>query len=596
MINNGWYGGSMKTQSIMKETPKTHGLKNNVSLYISKSHASSRINKTGSWRFARPIYENKTAPCSASCPAGNYIPKVVMPLSMGNHPAAFRALIQENPFPATCGRVCFHPCESACNRGFQDQPVAFRCVERFIGDKAISDLFPLDIKSLPANGKKVAILGAGPAGLSAAYFFTRLGFTCEIYESTDRPGGVMQWGIPSHRLPKSILNHEIDRILNMGVKIHYNHPLDGEFMTSAPRNYDAVFISPGLSVPLTMGIEGEAHIQQGLSLLMDIQQKKIAPKQGRVAVIGGGNTAIDVARSLKRLGADPVIVYRRRKQDMPAFGEEIRETEKEGIKILELKSPVAVKKTADGMILKVITMSPASDKGDDGRTRVIPVENATEAMVFREVYSGIGAVRHDAWHPGKDESPIRLDHVKFALQKIPTLYGGDCVNSIQSVTHAIASGKEAAIALSAFFNFGIEAVQETVDTCRVGTGNALSMEIYLHGQRENDSTHVVKDTEINRDYFTSTPRIDPGHIPHESAVTSFDEVEKSYTEAQVMAEIHRCYQCGFCNECENCRIFCPEISITRQNGKKVIDLDYCKGCGVCSVECPRNAITMKEEQ
>ncbi len=586
----------MESQSIVKEKPKVHGLKNNVSLYISKSHTSSRINKTGSWRFARPVYENKIAPCSASCPAGNHIPKVVTHLSMGNHHAAFRALIQENPFPATCGRVCFHTCESACNRGSQDQAVAFRCLERFIGDKAISDTFSLDIASLPVNGKRVAILGAGPAGLSAAYFFTRLGFSCEIFESTDRPGGVMQWGIPSHRLPKSILNHEIDRIFNMGVKIHYNHSLDAEFIALAHHNYDAVFISPGLSVPLTMGIEGEAHIHQGLALLMDIQQKIMGPKQGRLAVIGGGNTAIDVARSLKRLGADPVIVYRRRKQDMPAFDEEIWETEKEGIDILELKSPVAVQETAEGLLLKVITMSPVAEKDGDGRTRVIPVENITETMVFSEIYSGIGAACHDAWHLENHASTICLDHVKFDAHKIPILYGGDCVNSTQSVTHAIASGKEAAISLSAFFNSGIDMVQKTVDNCRVGAGKALSMEIYLNGQRKNDSSHVVVDTEINRDYFTSAPRIDPGHILPETAVTSFDEVEKSYTEEEAMAEAQRCYQCGFCNECDNCRIFCPEISITRQNGKKVIDLDYCKGCGVCSVECPRNAITMKEEK
>jgi len=588
----------MESQANVIEKLKTHRLKNNVSLYISKSHTSSRINKTGSWRFARPVYENKTAPCSASCPAGNHIPKVVMHLSMGNHSAAFQALIQENPFPATCGRVCFHTCESACNRGSQDQAVAFRCLERFIGDKAISDVFSLDIASLPAKGKKVAILGAGPAGLSAAYFFTRLGFSCEIFESTDKAGGVMQWGIPSHRLPKSILNHEIDRILNMGVKIHYNHPLDTEFMASAQHHYDAVFISPGLSVPLSMGIEGEAHIHQGLALLMDIQQKTMGPKQGRVAVIGGGNTAIDVARSLKRLGADPVIVYRRRKQDMPAFDEEIRESEKEDIEILELKSPVAVQKTAEGLILKLITMAPVAEKGDDGRTRVVPVENTMETMVFSEVYSGIGATLHDAWNPAPapTDSTICLDHVKFDFKEIPLIYGGDCVNSVQSVTHAIASGKEAAIALSAFFNSGIETVQKTVDTCRVGAGKALSMEIYLNGQRENDSSHVVVDTEINLDYFTSEPRIDPGHILPETAVTSFDEVEKSYTEAEAMAEAQRCYQCGFCNECDNCRIFCPEISIIRQNGKKVIDLDYCKGCGVCSVECPRNAITMKEEK
>ena len=585
----------MESQAIVKEESKTHGLKNTVSLYISKSHSSSRINKTGSWRFARPFYENKTAPCSASCPAGHHIPKVVMHLSKGNIHAAFRALIQENPFPATCGRVCFHTCESACNRGAQDQAVAFRCLERYIGDRAISNAFSLDAKSLDAGDKKIAILGAGPAGLSAAYFLTCLGFSCEIFESTSRAGGVMQWGIPSHRLPKSILNHEIDRVVSMGVKVHYDHSFDAQFLTQAQDHFDAVFISPGLSIPLTMGIEGEVHINQGLELLMNIQQKIVPPKKGRVAVIGGGNTAIDVARSLKRLGADPVIVYRRRKQDMPAFPLEIMEAEKEKIKILELKSPVAVQKTADAFLLTVVTMAPVTEKDVNGRTRVVPVENTTQTMVFSEIYSGIGAALHDTWQPDTTDPGINLDHVKFNFKEIPILYGGDCVNPVQSVTHAIASGKEAAIALSTYFKSGFDTIQKTVDTCRVGVGKALSMEIYLRGERSQNSNHVVTDVEINRDYFTSEPRIGPEHVLPETAVTSFVEVEKTFTEKEAMAEAQRCYQCGFCNECENCRIFCPEISITRQNGKKVIDLDYCKGCGVCSVECPRNAITMEEE-
>ncbi|SMC60175.1 NADPH-dependent glutamate synthase beta chain [Desulfocicer vacuolatum DSM 3385] len=591
----------MESQAMIKDKPTFQGLTNNVSLYISKSHASSRINKTGSWRFARPVYENKTAPCSASCPAGNYIPKVVMHLSKENIHGAFRALIQENPFPATCGRVCFHTCESACNRGSQDQAVAFRCLERYIGDMAITENFPLDAKSLAAGNAgniKVAILGAGPAGLSAAFFLTRLGFSCEIFESTDKAGGVMQWGIPSHRLPKSVLDHEIQRIVNMGIKIHYNHSLDAEFMTTAHHSFGAMFISPGLSVPLTMGIEGESHIHQGLQLLMDIQTKDMPLKQGRVAVIGGGNTAIDVARSLKRLGADPVIVYRRRKQDMPAFAQEIVDTEKEGIEIIELKSPVAVQKIDKGFILNLVSMAPVTEKGNDGRTRVMPVDNTPETMIFSEIYSGIGATLHDSWKADADapESAIKLDHVDFHLKDIPFLYGGDCVNDVQSVTHAIASGKEAAIALSAYVDSGIDSVKKTVDICRLGAGKALSMEIYLQGERRLNSDHVVTDTEINLDYFTSTPRIEPGHIPLKTSVTSFKEVEKTFTREAAMAEALRCYQCGFCNECENCRIFCPEISITRQNGKKMIDLDYCKGCGVCSVECPRNAITMEEEK
>ncbi len=586
----------MESQTVVKEKPAIQRLKNNVSLYISKSHASSRINKTGSWRFARPVYENKTAPCSASCPAGNYIPEVVMRLSNGDVRGAYRSFIKENPFPATCGRVCFHTCETACNRKGQDQSVAIRCLERYVGDRAMMADFPLDAPSVPGTGKKIAVLGAGPAGLSAAYFLTRLGIACEIFESTDRAGGVMQWGIPAHRLPKPVLNHEIENILKLGIKIHFNHALDAAFLSTAHKDFDGIFVSPGLSIPLTMGIDGESHIKEGLQFLMDIQRGTVLPQKGRVAVIGGGNTAIDVARSLKRLGTDPIIVYRRRKQDMPAFEEEILEAQREGVEILELKSPVGVEKTARGLELKVVTMKPVAEKGSDGRTRVIPVDDTMETMVFNNIYSGIGATLHGAWEPADTDMKITFANIKFDLKDIPFVYGGDCVNPVQSVTHAIASGKEAALALAVFFKDGINKVEETLDTCRVGKGDALSMEIYLKGKRKENAGHVVTEGEINRDYFTSIPRIEPGHMMPETAVTTFDEVEKTFTEQQALEEAERCYQCGFCNECENCRIFCPEISITRQKGKKVIDLDYCKGCGVCSVECPRNAITMEEEK
>ena len=343
----------MESQAVVKKIPKPGRLKNNVSLYISKSNKSSRINKTGSWRFARPIYENKTAPCSAACPAGNNIPKIEMHVSRGEFTRAFRALMMENPFPATCGRVCFHTCETACNRSSQDQPLSIRCLERFIGDMALAENFKSNIKPLQANGKSVAILGAGPAGLSAAYFLSILGFACEIFEATDRPGGVMQWGIPSYRLPKSVLNHEIDRIIKMGARIHFNQCLDAACIESAHQHHDGLFISPGLSLPLTMGIEGEEYVAQGLELLMEVQQNDSPVKKGRVAVIGGGNTAIDVARTLKRLGADPVIVYRRRKQDMPAFEEEIDAAEREGIEILELRSPVMIGKQGENLSLTV---------------------------------------------------------------------------------------------------------------------------------------------------------------------------------------------------------------------------------------------------
>ncbi len=585
----------MDSQTIPTPDIPIERLKNTVSLYISQSNKSSRINKTGSWRFARPIYRNKNAPCSVACPAGNYIPQVAMHLSMGNVQQAFNTLITENPFPATCGRVCFHTCESACNRNDQDQPVAIHCLERFVGDMAISEEFPITPPDRYLD-KRVAIVGAGPAGLSAAYFLALLGIKSKIFESTDRPGGIMQWGIPGHRLPRNVLNYEIKRILELGVEIEYNCPVDPALFSRLQTEFDAVFAGPGLSVPLTLGIPGEDLVQDGLAFLKSVQAGQTPCVKGRVAVIGGGNTAIDVARTLKRSGADPVIVYRRRQQDMPAFGEEIEETLAEGIEIMALLSPVSVRKEGDQLTLELVAMTPATgDTATDsqGRTRVVPVEGEGRMLYVAGVYSGIGAACHEVWQPaGQGVFP----QISMALENCPVVYGGDVVNPVQSVTHAIASGKAGAMALCTLFKEGPEAVEHALAACRVGNGEALSMERYGNGPRALVHDQVVAAQNINTDYFPHEPRTAPGRELPAVAVTTFDEVEKTFTPDLALTEVMRCYQCGFCNECGNCRIFCPENAVSRCNGGKEIDLDYCKGCGVCSIECPRNAITMEEEK
>lgn len=577
------------------ETTLKRKLTNTVSLFVSRSLTSSRVNKTGSWRFARPVYINKTAPCTSVCPAGNTIPRIEMHMSRGEVKEAFDAIMMENPFPAICGRVCFHTCEGACNRAGQDNAIAIRCLERFIGDTAVSNDYGLSMPLLPSNGKTIAIIGAGPAGLSAAYFMTRLGFACEIFESTAEPGGVLRWGIPSYRLPKDILKKEIDRILALGVAIHYNHQMTPVFIDDARKRFDGVFIGSGLDQALSMGIQGESLVRDGLELLMDIQTGAVSEKSGKIAVIGGGNTAVDVARSLKRLGADPVIVYRRRKEDMPAFGHEILATEAEGIEILELMSPLSVE-SRDGSLVLTVQKMAVGKTGDDGRTSVTPVTGSTEALVVDQVFSGIGATLSDAWTTRKTSDMIRLSHVSMEFGEMPVLAGGDVVNTVQSVADAIASGKQAAIALHAFVEKGRQGIDDAMETCRIGDGNSLSMETWLSDAGPSRDRYVVTEKDINRDYFPETSRTEPEVLPPELAAASFAENEKAYSEAEAVDEAGRCYNCGYCNECDNCRIFCPEISIIRQEGDKVVDMDYCKGCGVCFVECPRSAISMEEEK
>ena len=569
-----------------------------ISLFISMSSTTSRINKTGSWRFARPRYQDKTAPCSAACPAGVDIPRIECAVAQGQVEEAWDTYMIENPFPSVCGRVCFHTCESACNRSRLDQPVSINRLDRFVGDGALGRDWRTSFKSHPPNGYKVAIVGGGPAGLSAAYFLSRLGFRCEIFEKKKELGGVLHWGIPAYRLPKEILQQEIQRITDMGVKIHCGNPVNVEDLNHLKTAYDAVFLSLGLGRSLSMDIPGCQYMSDGPALLEAIQNGERPAVRGEVAVIGGGNTAVDVTRSLIRLGAQPVILYRRRRQDMPAFEHEIDVAEAEGARIVELVSPLAIEPSGGGFNIQLGAMKTA-EIDSDGRTSVVQDGDRTTTMTFSSVFAGIGADVSEAWHrPDGDDSSswMHLSHCSLKFKGTPIVYGGDPVMPVKSVTDAIASGKQAAIALHAFFDDGMNAVSTALDRSRVGTGPALSIERYLGGERRLRDDHVVAAQEINTDYFEETERESVSQLPVDQARGTFCEIESTMSTEKATKEAGRCYQCGLCNDCDNCRIFCSEVSIEMLNGKRTIDLDYCKGCGVCVTECPRSAMIIEEER
>jgi NADPH-dependent glutamate synthase beta subunit-like oxidoreductase len=569
-----------------------------ISLFISRSSTTSRINKTGSWRFARPRYQDQTAPCSAACPAGVDIPKIERAVAEGRIEQAWQTYMEENPFPSVCGRVCFHTCESACNRGRLDQPVNINRLDRFIGDAFPEQGRREGRTALPSNGRRVAICGSGPAGLSAAYFLTRLGFACEIFESRSQPGGVLYWGIPAYRLPKAVLQREIDRIVDLGGRIHCNRPVDADALARLQSEYDAVFMGFGLGRSLDLDIPGSSRMADGLALLEAIQNGERPDVDGEAAVVGGGNTAVDVARSLVRLGARPTILYRRRRQDMPAFEHEIAAAEAEGVRIVELVSPLAIEESADGVTVRLGRMKTAGT-GEDGRTRVRPDGDRATSITFKAIYAGIGADVAEPWYrPESDGASDRLilSHCTLDVASTPLVYGGDPVMPVKSVTDAIAAGKQAAIALHAWFEGGRDAVSAAMDRSRVGDGPALSMEMYLGGERRLRDRHVVTPEEINTDYFQTTSRGTPVQLSVDDARKTFAEIESTLPADQAAEEAGRCYQCGLCNDCDNCRIFCSEVSIEVKDGKRRIDLDYCKGCGVCVTECPRSAMVIEEEQ
>ncbi len=563
-----------------------------IPLYISNSYMSTEGNLTGSWRYMRPVGRECTAPCGAACPVGEDIARIEMLCAGRDAGAAWETIVRENPLPAVCGRVCFHPCEAACNRAGLDMPVGIRLLERFIGDMALSDGRAFPPPAAPKTGQKVAVVGSGPFGLSAAYFLSMLGYGCDVFEAADAPGGLLRWGIPAYRLPAEVLAAEIRRIEALGVAIRCNAPVTTETLPDLRRRYQAVFIGAGYGSPIRMNIPGEDLAADGLALLRDLRAGKPPELTGTAAVIGGGNTAADAARSLLRLGVKPIIVYRRRKEDMPAFHEEIEGALAEGADLMERVAPVNIEKDGESLVMTLQKMKTA-DAGADGRARVVPDGEKQSRLTVDHVFRAIGAGADPVWRAGGD-NVIRLRHCALVGEETPFLYGGDLTTPTKSVADAVASGKQAAMALDAFLKNGPEAVEPSLAACRVGKGPALSMEIYLEGDRRNRDSRVVAFEDINTDYFDIRHRVAAPALAVPERIGSFAEIEQTLSDEAAAEESGRCFNCGVCNHCDNCRLFCPEMAVVLTDARR-INLDYCKGCGICVTECPRSALILETE-
>jgi NADPH-dependent glutamate synthase beta subunit-like oxidoreductase len=576
---------------------------NQIPLFVPHSSTSTNVNKTGSWRFFHPKFDEKTAPCSAACPVGQDIARIEMLTSRGLLKDAWQTILNENPFPAICGRVCFHPCESACNRANMDEPIAIHNLERFLGDTAISNGKTADFHMKPANGKKVAIAGAGPAGLAAAYFLTRLGYGCDVFEARSEPGGLLRRGIPIYRLPRDVLNSEISRIKDIGVTIYCETPVTKSLLKKIRCEYNALFIGCGYERSVTLKIQGGDLVRDGLDFLRILNPAEKASFRGTVAIIGGGNTAIDVARSLVRLGASPVIVYRRRREDMPAFKPEVTMAVKEGVKIMELVAPICIQQSPAGVssclpdYRLTLQQMKVDKKKIGGRSSVVPNGEKTEKINVQGIFAAVGAKAESIWQLQRAEGSKILDlsHCRLIEQEIPILFGGDLASPIKSVADAIASGKQAAMVLDTHFEKGLGAVDKRLTACRVGAGPALSVDTYLDQDRKYRNTHIVGYDEIVSDYFQTAPKATPPSKNADPSIRSFEEISTTYENNAAKKEASRCFNCGICNACDFCRLYCPEMAVSVENASRKINLDYCKGCGVCATECPRNAMALEEE-
>ena len=570
-------------------------------LFMPRTYLSTRGNKTGSWRFASPRYDAKTSPCSAACPAGEDIARIEMLATQGLFKEAWEAILLENPFPSVCGRVCFHPCEDLCNRREFDAAIAIHSLERFLADTAIRYGIKPDIERKPPRKQRIAIVGAGPAGLSAAWFLTLLGYSCRVLEASAEAGGVLRWGIPDYRLPLTALRHDIHRIEAQGVSILTENPVTAEVLDTLKKDFDAVFMACGHGSGMAMHVPGEhlAGVGEGLDFLRQIRAGQSPTCKGVSAVIGGGNTAVDVARSIVRLGGRALLLYRRRRRDMPAFDPEVEMALEEGVELQTLLAPVAVAQEEGGILLTLQEMMIAGE--ENSRGRIVPDHGKIRQIRVDRVFKAIGAQVLEAWQEPDpaDRGMLTLSHAVLESRGAGAVlvFGGDLTNATKSVVHAIASGKQVALALDVLFKEGIGAVVPALEACRVGDGRSLSMEVYLGGERRLRNPHVVRYGEINTDHFQFSPRIIQPRLLREERVRSFAEIELKISAQLAMKEAERCFNCGLCNQCDNCYIYCPDTSVILEGDHqgRHIDYDYCKGCGLCVVECPRNAMSLGEE-
>ena len=565
---------------------------------ISISLGNMDWNKTGAWRAQRPFYEDKTPPCSAACPAGNDIVTFIQKIAQEDFEGAWNLIKEENPFPGICGRVCFHPCESKCNRGDYDEPIAIHALERFVSDFA-SNLSKKIEKGPGVRKGKVAVIGSGPAGMSCAYHLAKLHYDVTVFESSSLSGGMLRSGIPSYRLPKDILDREISNIEALGVEIRTGIPLGENLTWDDLKDYQAIFIATGAHRSRGLHIPGEKtrRVLSGLDLLKKINSGKKLKLGDKIAIIGGGNTAIDVARSVLRLGKKATILYRRSKEEMPAFEDEMVEAMEEGVKIRYLVNPIRIQQK-DGLKRLECLRMELGEKDESGRRRPVPISNSNFFIEADDVIIAAGEEIEISFLPKGME---KREGIVFTQRDGSTgmkgvFAGGDLTSNQRTVAHAIGSGKKVALAIDCYLKG--EDTEEAIRQILIGEGPSISIFRHLHPEARPMNPHVVTFEELNTDYFELSKRHRESIGPVKGRVKGFGEVTATFPQSIALEEAERCFSCGTCNGCENCYVFCPDASILKTEDilSHQVDYDFCKGCGICFTECPRGAISLKEEE
>jgi NADPH-dependent glutamate synthase beta subunit-like oxidoreductase len=521
--------------------------------------------RSGPVRAQRPVYVDLLPPCNSACPAGEDIQGWLAHARVGEDEQAWRLLTQDNPFAAIHGRVCYSPCETSCNRTQLDEAVSIHAVERYLGDLANERGWQFTLPEV-RSGRRVLVVGAGPSGLSAAYHLARLGHDVVVRDSGPRPGGMMRYGIPAYRLPRDVLDAEIARIAALGVVFEQHHRVTD--LEAERRGFDAVFVAVGahLSKRVDIPDADAGRVLDAVSFLRDVESGAQTALSGRVAVYGGGNTAMDAARVARRLGADDsIIVYRRTREQMPAHEEEAADAEAEGIRINWLRTITSMGEA--GLTVEVQELDEHGRPQGTGRFETLAADTVILALGQE---SDTGFLRSV---PGValDGDVVQVDRTTLMTGAPGVFAGGDAVPSERTVTVGVGHGKKA----------------------------ARSIDAHLRGEAfEPGSKHPLASFDkLNLWYFGDHDRRQQIELATTTRVRDFAEVRSGLSRDEARFEAGRCLSCGNCFECDGCFGACPEDAVIRlgKGNRYEFDDDRCTGCSACYRQCPVHAIEMVAE-
>ena len=541
--------------------------------------------RTGTWRAALPRHVQAPSPCHQACPVGGDIAEWIGLARERDFRGAWQVLTRHNPFPAIAGRICHHPCEAACNRVGYDEPLSICKLERFVGDLAIARGWTFDAPAVERR-ERVAVVGGGPSGLSAAFQLRRLGYRVTLVEARDALGGLMRHGIPSYRLSRHVLDAEIARIVAMGIDVRLNAgPATPEAWESLRDRHDAVYVATGAQRQKRLPTldYGKPWVADGAAWLAAANAGSPPALGRRLVVIGGGSAALDVARSARRAGHEVTILALEARAGMPAQREEVDEALEEGIALVDGAMLVRAHGERGDVRLDCtrVRFEPGTRRG---QFTVTPVEGGGFELAADAIVTSIGQDPDLAALGGDvptDGALVAVDATQ-ATGVDRTWAGGDVASMARFVTDAVGQGKRAAFAIDAAMR------------ARAGEagGNASAHTVTPHATRRDE---IVPLAAIATHYHPKLARAAARRLDADARLASGDEVQLGLDIDVALAETTRCFSCGTCIHCDTCVVVCPDLAVERVDGGYRVLGDYCKGCGLCVKECPTGAMDMVEE-